>query len=362
MIKVLMSSTTPIMKDGITNVMLNLYKKINRSEFQVDFIVGNKPDEDINKLILENGGRYTIIPRSKKHIFRYIKEYARICKGYDIVHVHGNSATIFFELFAAFLAGVKIRIAHSHNTYCTAKKADKILRIPFHVLCNGRFACSQAAGEWLFGKRKFIIINNGINTEKFIFSDEARNKIRAKLNLNNKKVIGHVGNFLPVKNHAFIIDVFEELAKIDDSYCLVLLGTGATQENIKQQVKKLKLEDRVHFVGSVSNVEDYLSAMDVIIMPSIHEGLPLTLIEEQANGLKCVISDAITKEVDLSGNVEFISLNSSVQKWVTTIEKKLLSSNRYDDSIKAIKIIKELGYDIGVAADKLQNYYKTISQ
>lgn len=358
MIKVLMSSTTSMEKDGITNVILNLYKNIDRSIFIVDLIMINQPSEDIKKNIADKNGKYTVIPRRFSHPIRFIRQYSSACKNYDIVHVHGNSATIFLELFAAKLAGVPIRIAHSHNTYCRYKTIDKVLRFPFYLLCNERLACGVKAGKWLFNNRKFEVINNGIDAKKFEFDNVARNKIRSIMRWDNKKVIVHVGNFLEAKNHVFVIEIFKEIYKNNKNFRLLLLGNGELKTDVENIVKKYKLDDVVWFAGSVTNVSDYLNGSDIVLMPSINEGLPLTLIEEQANGLKCIVSKNITTEVNITGNVCFISLNDSVRTWS---EKVIRCCNEYYDreteSERCVNVIIQKGYDITCSTKKLEDIY-----
>lgn len=358
MIKVLMSSTTPVIKDGITGVMLNLYQNVDCEKVHIDFVTINEPSRDIASKMLAKGSKYYYIPREMKHPVRYIKKYAQVCKNYDIVHVHGNSATMVLELLAAKMAGVKVRIAHSHNTYCRYKIIDKVLRFPFYLLCNERLACGVKAGKWLFNDRKFEVINNGIDAKKFEFDNVVRNKIRTIMRWNNKKVIVHVGNFLEAKNHVFIIEIFKEIYKNNKNFRLLLLGNGELKSEVENIVKKYKLDDVVCFAGSVTNVSDYLNASDIVLMPSINEGLPLTLIEEQANGLKCIVSQNITTEVNITGNVSFLSLNDSVRTWS---EYVIRCCNEYYDreaeSVRCVNVIIQKGYDITCSTRKLEDIY-----
>ncbi len=358
MIKVLMSSTTPVIKDGITGVMLNLYQNVDCEKVHIDFVTINEPSSDIASKIVTKGSKYYYIPREMKHPFRYIKKYAQVCKNYDIVHVHGNSATMVLELLAAKMAGVKVRIAHSHNTYCVVKHIDKLCRPLFYYLCNVRVACGREAGEWLFRNRKFEILDNGIITNKYKYDTTSRNLIRQKLGWENCYVIGHIGNFLEAKNHSFLINLFKKVS-VDESMRLMLLGDGELSIKIKSMVEKYKLNDKVFFAGSVENVPDYLNAMDIFVMPSINEGFPLTLIEAQSNGLKCLASDCITKDVNLTGNVKFITL-ADMNDWVQAIQESFSSSNRKEASDDAVQKIIKQGYDISISASKLEQiYYKS---
>ena len=355
MVNVLMSSTTPMIKDGITQVMLNLYQNVNYEKVHIDFVTINEPSNDIILKMIDRGSSYYYIPREIKHPARFIKKYAQICKNYDIVHVHGNSATMVLELFAATLAGVKVRIAHSHNTYCIVKNIDKLCRPLFYHLCNVRLACGREAGEWLFKNRKFDILNNGIITSKYKFDSTSRCKIRKELGWEDCFVLGHIGNFLAAKNHVFLINYFKVVSQ-NESMRLVLLGDGDLFENIKSMVEEIGLRDKVFFAGSVDNVSDYLSAMDIFVMPSTNEGFPLTLIEAQANGLKCMVSDCITKSVNLTGNVQFIPL-TDMNFWVHALQENFSLCNRKKTSDSAIRKIVNKGYDISISAKKLEQIY-----
>lgn len=363
MIKVLMSSTTPVIRDGVTGVMLNLYKNIDKEKFHIDFVAINEPDEDLKKSFISDGSNMTIIPREIKHPLRYILQYAKCCKGYDIVHVHGNSATMVLEMLAAKLAGVHVRVAHSHNTYCVSKTIDKVFRPLFYALCNVRLACGGAAGKWLFGKRKFSIVNNGIDTERFMFDSFKRTECREDLNLNDAIVIGNIANFLSAKNHLFLIDIFNELFQLNSSCRLILIGTGELMKKAKDKVAMLGIEPFVLFTGSVNDVTKFLNAMDVVIMPSLNEGFPLTLVEEQANGLTCYVSDAITKKVNLTGNVQFLPLKNSALEWATHINKDYIQVfDRSKKSKESIEMIRENYYDIKDAISRLERIYISLGE
>lgn len=358
MIKILMSSTTPIQRDGISGVMINLTKHINKKNYHIDFISINDIEESLKSQIMELGCEITVIPRTMKHPIRYILKYAKVCKSYDIVHVHGNSATMVLEMIAASIAGVKIRIAHSHNTYCLAKKIDKICRPLFQKLVNVRLSCGEEAGKWLFGDRKFFVINNGVNASKYAYNELDRIIIRNNMSWNNKIVLGNVANFLEAKNHKFLIEVFKSLLELDEKYRLVLIGSGELLSDIQKLVSSYQINDLVSFTGSISNVESYLSAMDYIVMPSVNEGLPLTLIEEQSNGLICFVSNQITNEVDVSGNVKFLGLEKSADEWAKYIDCVVREKyDRHFSSFNAQSAIRLNGYDILESVKKLEEIY-----
>ena len=210
-------------------------------------------------------------------------------------------------------------------------------------------------------KGEFEIINNGIDIIKYSFVIGQRASLRAKMSLSdNDTLIGHVGYFLALKNQSFLVDVFSELLKRDNNYHLVLIGDGALRQEIEKKVDGLGLKHKVTFTGNINNVSDYLNAIDLIVMPSLFEGLPLTLVEQQANGLQCIVSDTITKEADKTGNLRFISLNAPVSEWVQAIENCNCKQGRELGSKKAVDDIAKAGYSIQTEAKKLVDFYKSI--
>lgn len=357
--KILVVNTVPTERNGITNVILNLLKSFESKDCSIDLVAINNPSTSIINLVASRYGKVFTIPRNIKNPLKYICRLSRLAKGYDVVHVHGNSATMVLEMIAAKIADVKLRISHSHNTSCKMRAIDKVARPLFYALCNGRLACGKEAGEWLFGNRNFLIINNGIDTEKFRFNQKDRDSIREKLRWDNCKVIANVANFVEAKNHEFLIRIFSILCNVRDDVRLLLLGDGPLMDNAKKQADELGVLNNIHFAGAVPNVHEYLSAIDLIVMPSKYEGLPLTLVEEQANGLNAVVSDTVTKDVDITGNLSYFSLDKGVKYWAENIIKILdcsVERNLYLSS-KNIDLIKKAGYDIQTSAQKLQNYY-----
>lgn len=356
-IKVLMINTVPMDKNGITNVICNL---ITNSDDAVAFdcVTINKPDHYYYDLLNKKGCNIYILPSRDSSPLKYIFELAKIIRRgkYDCVHVHGNSHIMSIELLASKIAGCKVRIAHSHNTTCKYKIINLILTIPFHLLCTGCVACGNDAGKWLFGRRKFLVVNNGIDTQKFGFDDSDRQMIRERYNIQKECiVIGHVGEFNEAKNQTFLIDLLYKLNSTE--FKLMLIGDGEKRSSVEKNADSRGLRGKVIFVGKSNEVEKFLSAMDVIVMPSIYEGLPLTLIEEQANGLKCIVSDNITREVDKTGLVSFLSLDD-LPIWIKEIYKVQQDPHRIMSSMEAIKRIKEAGYSIENEAGKIKSIYK----
>lgn len=252
-------------------------------------------------------------------------------------------------------------ISHSHSTSSgkgLSAIVKNIMQYPIRYFADYFFACSKEAGEWLFGKKilnkkNFFIFKNAIDTKKFIFSNETRHQIREKYNISNNFVIGHVGRFHPTKNHEFLVEVFYEVYKNEPSAKLMLVGDGAEIEYIKEKSSKLGILNNIIFVGVSSDVPKLMQAMDAFVFPSLYEGLGIVVIEAQASGLFCVVADTIPKDTNISGIVEFISLNEPSTYWAGKI---LDLRNTY----KRTNIVNELiqsGYDIKQTSYWLQRFY-----
>lgn len=354
-----MINTVPMEKNGITNVICNLVTNINNENIQIDCVAINEADLSYNNILKKHGGKLYVIPQRLSRPITYLKRLVSLIRKnrYDCVHAHGNSHTLALELFAAKIAGCHFRIAHSHSTSCKYKAINKLLTPLFGLCCTGRIACSAEAGKWMFGQKKFLIINNGINTTKFKFDLNERIRIRNNYCISKDTlVIGHVGEFNNVKNQSFLVSVFSEILKKKNAV-LMMVGQGNQEKAVAEKVEDLGIKDSVIFVGAVDNVSDYLSVFDVIIMPSFFEGFPLTLVEEQASGLSCFVSDCITKQTNLTGNVYYLSLKTSECDWASAVLEGLYGDDRSSISEKSIDLIEKRGYSIQTETHKLEKYY-----
>ena len=292
----------------------------------------------------------------RKNQLAYYMELCSILRGkhFDILHAHGNSATLAVEMLAAKNCGVPVRIAHSHNTTCVHKTFDRLLRPLFYSTYTHGIGCGEEAGRWLFRNHKHEVIKNGIALNHFAYNEQNRNLVRQKLQLQGKYVIGHVGRFTDQKNHDFIVNVFKEFLNQKDAI-LLLVGNGPKEIEIRQLVQKEKLDEKVIFYGTVKDAAPLYSAMDVFLFPSKFEGVPLTLLEAQANGLPCVISDRISAEVNLTDLVSVVSL-ADVKPWI----KKLYvpACDREKRSEEAIKQLTRAGYEINDVICQIDTLYK----
>lgn len=352
--KILEIISNGMLRGGISSSIINYYKHINKDEFQIDF-ASTVFEEDYLELAKKNNSKVFYVINKKKHPLRYIKQLTKIIKDekYDIVQAHGSSSMLFLELLAAKKAGCKVRIAHSHNTRSDYPMLDWILRPLFYKSLTTRFACGDDAGRFLFKKRDFFVINNALELEKFKFNPEYRRKIRNKFEFSDDtKVLCVVANFNYQKNHEYLLKIVKELP---NKYKLLLIGNGPLKENLEKQVLDDQISDRVIFVGEVTDVEKYLSASDIFILTSRFEGLPVVLIEAQASGIPCVISDRITKKVKITDLVSFQSIDVSPKEWCNTISKiNTTRTSTIDENIKLA------GFDVEIEAKKLEQIYKNL--
>lgn len=350
---------------GVESFVMNYYEHIDRNKVQFDFLVESTSKIIDEKKISEMGGKVIIIP-SYKNPFRYMRELKRIFlkNHYDIVHSNMNTLS-FFSLRAAKKAGVKVRIAHSHSTSNSKEHLRNLIKLFLRPLskiyATHYFACSEKAGKWLFGnrtfkKRKVIIINNAIDTERFSFSQKERDRIRNSLNLNSDLVIGNVGRFVPQKNHEFLIDIFNNIQKKRSDVKLILLGDGPLYQQLKNQIEKYKISNKVLFLGAQEHPESFYQAMDCFVMTSLYEGLPLVAIEAQANGLKCFLSSEITDEVKVLDSTKFIDIrDKDLELWTNEI----INTQNFERTLN-LEALRNSKFNICGETEKMQELYELL--
>lgn len=347
---------------GMESLIMNWYRNIDRDKIQFDFLVHSKSEAFYESEIIAFGGKvYHLSFSDDKKALKYIQDlngFFNTHKEYKIVHGH-HAAFGCFYLSAAKNAGVPFRIAHSHNGDFSRTLRGVIVHLLsrcYKYPSNIKFACSAVAGNYMFGKNAtFSIINNGIDTQRFAFSEADREMMRECLGINGKTVLVHVGRFHDQKNHTFLIDVFEEVhTRINDSV-LLLIGTGPLQTEIKTKVDSKGLSESVMFLNNRNDVEKILCASDVFVFPSLYEGLPLTLVEAQASGLPIICSDKITAETKLADHYYSLSLNDSAHRWADEVIKVL--TIQYDRKLEYLQV-KNQGYDTHDVATRMQKIYE----
>lgn len=354
--KILIISTVGLIYDGITSVIISYLKAMDTSDLDI-YVAGTINVElRIREQIEQLGCKVVYFPNRREKTCAYEMSLIRFIKenNIDVVHAHGNSGTLAIEILAAWLSGCKKRIVHSHNTKCDQVKADKLLRPIMNLLYTDALACGIDAGKWLFGNKRFTVITNGRDTQHYKFNKLARERIRNEYGIDKELVIGHVGGFYEQKNHKYLIEIYRKTAMVYPNTHFFLIGEGPLKEVIKKETGDLN----IHFTGAVDNVEDFLNAMDGMLLPSLFEGLPLVVIEWQINGLPAVISDNISDECILTGFIKKMPLSVNPQEWANKIIQMIKNNDREMNSELGSFVIKEKGYDIKDSAKMLKKLYE----
>ncbi len=345
---------------GVENFLMNIYRKIDRSKIQFDFVVHVSSEGYFDSEIKALGGKiYHCFDYKIYNHLQYVSWWGSFFSAhgeYKIVHSHLDSCANI-HLRVAKKHGLKT-VAHAHNTaegfgYRAAVK--KLLKVGFNGCCEHKFACSRDAAQWLFGKQadKATIVNNAIDVEKFVYKADIASQVKQELGLSGDEfVVGHVGRFNTQKNHGFLIEIFAEVLKFEKNAVLLLIGEGDLEAEIRQKVKAQGIEKNVRFLGIRSDVNRVLQAMDVFLFPSLYEGLGIVIIEAQAAGLPCVISDTVPSEAVVTDLAEKISLESSVEIWA-----KAVVNNKNRERGNTEKEIRKAGYDIKATADIIMQFY-----
>lgn len=342
---------------GVAQVVLNWHRNIDTNKIQFDYLCFKNGDADLQQEIEKNGSKIYCVPyRGIFHPFSFIKEVMSFFRKhkYNTIHSHITHLNLFYYPLAK-LNGVKNIIQHAHGTKWSDKTLNGIRNyLMLHTvwpLITHKIGCSQAAGDVYFGKN-YIVANNGIDTEKFAYNPAIRDAKRKKLGVENNFAVANVGRFNLQKNHRFLVEIFAEIVKKDETAKLLLVGKGPLEEDIKTLVADKKLQDKVFFLGVRKDVPQLLQAFDVLCMPSFYEGLPVVGVEAQGTGLPGVFADTITKEVLLLPDCKMLSLNDSAEKWADVI-LSLKNAKRYNGK----EFLKEKGFDIKDIAKKMQDFY-----
>ena len=351
---------TDMSRGGLETFLMNYYRFIDRNRMQFDFLTHRKKRGDYDDEIEELGGIIYRLDRLNPFSISYraqLNDFFKDHPEYRIIHVHQDCLSSII-LKAAMKQGVRVRIAHSHSSNQTInwKYPIKLFYKQFIPMYATQLAaCSKAAGDWMFNGKEYILIHNAIDASRFTFNPVVRSTIRKELGISDVEiVIGHVGRFAEAKNHGFLISIFEEIQNCVAAK-LLLVGDGYLRKQVEDQIHKRGLDSKVIMTGVQADVAGYLQAMDVFVFPSIYEGLPVTLIEAQASGLPCVISDKVPQECMITDLVEQMELGDKVKNWAE-LAIKLSKQVRNNTKTK----IEHKGYDIKQNAIFLMDYYEEL--
>lgn len=349
-------------RGGAESRTMDLYRAIDKSKVQFDFVVSKKGGL-FEKEIHDLGGRVYEIPIPKFYrIWQYSKlwdDFLQKHPEYNIIHGHITSiASLYMKV--AKKHNIEKRILHIRSAGdkgIIKKIIIKIININIKKYISHMFAVSKKAGEYYFGKKtvdsnKVVIIKNAIDCKKNIYDEKKRENMRNALGVSNSFVVGHVGRYHLAKNHTFILDVFSEVVKLQSDSVLLLVGVDNGIKELENKIRKLHLQENVFFAGVQSNVSDYLQAMDVFLFPSIYEGLPGAVLEAQAAGLRCFISDTITDEVCITDLVNVVSLKKNAREWAEQLIKNQSYVRR-----NTFHELDEAGFNVDSVSEQLANFY-----
>lgn len=304
---------------GLETFLMNIYRNIDKEKVQFDFLVHYLEKKFYDNEIEKLGGKvYRFSLRNDNDILKYIYElnaFFRKHKEYKVIHCHMESIG-FLVFLLAKLHGVKVRIAHSHNTD-TEKNLKgflkKIMMKPFKYISTKNYACSSEAGKYLFGKKSFKVIPNAIDIEKFKYNNETRKRIRKSLSISEDVVLlGNIGRLCKQKNQIFALKVLNKILTKNKKYKLMIIGEGSEKKELDAFIEKNNLADKVIILSPQKNIEDYYQIFDIFIFPSFFEGLGIVLIEAQVSGLKCIISKNIPEEVCVNKNIIRLDLKENL--------------------------------------------------
>lgn len=368
--KILQVFGEPLSNGGQESFIMNMYRNIDRNNVQFDFFTpyycdNEKLVNEINSLggkVFEKKGIFDS-KGNKKDFIKNLSEFLKEHK-YEIIHIHsGSTFALAYGAKIARKSGAKKVIVHSHcGGFKNLKyRVIKVLSTPYLLKYpTNYYACSKLAAEWKFPKKiikeeKYNILKNAIDTNKLYYNENIREKTRKELNIDNKFVVGHIGRFSLQKNHDFLIDIFNEIQKKQNDSILMLIGVGELQEQIKEKIDRLGLNNKVLMLNLRSDIQELLNAMDVFVLPSFFEGLPVVGVESQATGLQVFTSTGVTRELPVEELAYYYPLEYSSEKWANNILKEYKGYKRKNTT----ELIKESGYDVKIAAKKMEELYLT---
>ncbi|GAA4278938.1 glycosyltransferase family 1 protein [Aquimarina mytili] len=363
-------------RGGAESMIMNYYRNLDREKVQFDFLVHRQEkgafDEEIESL---GGVIYrlsTINPFFPANYYKELRAFFKEHNEYTVVHSHLNTFTSFVLKIAEEYK-IPYRIAHAHTATEQIKLKDLLhpksakealkksvkfrLKKRIHNHTTHYFSCGEKAGNWLFGaEQPFKIMNNAIDAEKFAYNTEISEKYKKENSLEDQLVIGHIGNFTDPKNHTYLLKVFQKTLQKKEDCSLVLIGDGPLRKTIENEAKQLAIDHKVHFLGLRSDIPGLCQMLDIFVFPSLYEGLPVTLIEAQAAGLKIFASDTITNEVHITDDISFLSIEDAPSVWAD----KILEAHKYKRANNFDKI-KEHGYDIKSGVKAFEDFYISLT-
>lgn len=350
---------------GVAKLLYDYYCNMDHTKIHFDFLIYDYYENGMYEEPLKSLG-CTIykLPRIKKDKIGYLKGMKKIIRegNYDVVHSHMGSRG-FFVMYFGKKYKVPKRIVHSHIAYepvsNVKRKINKIFSVIAKHYATDLFACGKDAGIYMWGEKSSVtgrihIMTNAIDTDSFKYSNEVRLKKQEELQITGKFVIGIVGRLSEQKNYPFLFSVYKKVIEIRDDTVLLIIGRGLEEDKIKKLAVDMNLENHIRFLGIRSDVSELLNVFDIFVLPSKYEGLPVVLIEAQANGVQELVSDRVTTEMDITNLITFLPIENSEELWAHEISRRIISIR---DREKCSELVKQAGYDIKIESKKMQNFY-----
>lgn len=361
---------------GAESRIMDLYRQMDPEQFQFDFLVhsdavrhagddasARKP-QFYDEEILRRGGQIYVLPRFKGYNYmayrRAVVDFFARHHEFRVVQGHMTSTAAIY-LPIAKRAGVPITAAHARSAGVDSGIkgiATRLLRKNLYRKADFCFACSHAAGVSAFGEKavndgRVTVIPNAVDAERYVYQADRRKQMRKQLRVEDKLVLGHVGRFHESKNHDYLVSVFAQVCKAREDAALILVGDGPGREAVSRKCRELGIADKVLFAGNQRNPEDYYQAFDFFLLPSLYEGLPGVLIEAQAAGLRCLVSDTVTREAQITDLVTYMSIRQPARAWA----EEILSQIGYERRNTCEEIVKS-GFDVETQAAGYRKFYQ----
>lgn len=349
---------------GVETFIYNTMRFSHPEQYQFDYLVHGANHCVFQNEITEFYGseqHIYFVEKYKANPFRCLRNlisfYCENGKKYDWIHLQtgATSEVLYVFPFCLFLPA-KV-ITHSHNGNGYSPIVNRLFQPFVNLISDKRIACSNAAADWLFGeksRKKVLFLQNGVDTQRFTFSAKERERIRREYGIKSEFLVGHIGRFSEQKNHVFLIRIFHSLLKKKPDSCLMLVGCGEKENEIRALCRELQIVEKVIFAGLKSNTEDYYGAFDAFVMPSLYEGLPIVGIEAQCEGLPCLFSEEIDRAVLLTDQAFTMSLTESADQWSDAVLK--LSSGKHRE--RYAQEVANSGFSIQTTVEKLEEIYK----
>ncbi|MDF2906307.1 MAG: glycosyltransferase family 1 protein [Herbinix sp.] len=351
-------------RGGAEAMIMNLYRSMDHDKIQFDFVVNESDREYAHEAEIRRlGGRIYHLPDYKIiNYFSYKRAWHKLLGEHPEWRIiHGHHITPAAVYMKVAKQHNRITIAHSHSTkgvFSVKNLIKFLLRLPMKRQVDYPVACSRSSSDWMFGKNnsKVMLIRNAIDIKKYEYHERTRQRMREQFSLSDKFVIGHIGNFTKAKNYPFLLNVFQTVKARNENAVLVLVGKKENNPRIEELINRMGLRNSVILTGIRSDIPELLQMMDLFLFPSLYEGLPVTLIEAQASGLRCIVSDRITEEVKLTDRIEFLSLRNSAKDW----GERILHETEIFERVSDLERITGAGYDVSREGKVLEKFYQDL--